>query len=263
MSEEMDKAFTDGPDYLQSLDRALMVIRAFNESAQMSQSELADATGLSRAVVRRVLLTLKYLGYARQSGRQFSLSPRILDLGFSYLSALPITEIALPFMEDLVRRVHESCSMSVLDGADIVYVQRVAARKVMAVTLGVGARLPAHCSSMGRVLLAGQPDAALDEWLARADVRPRTDLTITDKTQLRQEIMKVRVQGYAYVQEELERGLCSLAVPVKDRSGRVQAALNFAMPYAEGTRERAVSTLVPALREASALIERSLAAIST
>ncbi|TNE60507.1 MAG: IclR family transcriptional regulator [Alphaproteobacteria bacterium] len=250
--------FKDGSDYVQSLDRALTVILAFNQRGAMSQSELADITGLSRAVVRRMLLTLKYLGYVAQTGRQFSLTPRILDLGFSYLSSLPVTEFALPIMEEVVRRTGESCSMSVLDGRDIVYVQRVAAKKIMAVTLGVGARLPAFCASMGRVLLAGLGEAELDTWLGELVPTQITSKTITDKTLLRQEILKVGAQGFAYVEQELEFGLCSIAVPVRDRGRRVCAALNIGMPYSEGARKRAVTELAPVLREAATLIDRSL-----
>ncbi|MCJ9430643.1 IclR family transcriptional regulator domain-containing protein [Kordiimonas marina] len=257
-SPEPRDAFKEGSDYVQSLDRALTVILAFNQRGAMSQSELAEITGLSRAVVRRMLLTLKYLGYVSQSGRQFSLTPRILDLGFSYLSSLSVTEFALPIMEDVVRKTGESCSMSVLDGHEIVYVQRVAAKKIMAVTLGVGARLPAFCASMGRVLLGGLGEQELDSWLDDLTPQQLTGRTLTDRTLLRQEIMKVGAQGFAYVEQELELGLCSVAVPVRDRTRRVCAALNIGMPYSEGARTRAVKELVPVLREAATQIDRSL-----
>jgi len=250
--------FDNSPDYIQSLHRGLDVIRAFSrENPSMTLSEIAEITGLSRAVVRRVLLTLQFLGFVGQQGRQFFLSPRILELGFSYLSTLPFTDLALPFMEELTHQVHESCSLSVLDGDEIVYVQRVPVRKVMTISLGIGARLPAYCASMGRVLLAALPEDELSKRLP-AELSARTAFTITTHDGLRRELVDVRQQGFAYVEQELEMGLCSLSVPIRDRSGRVIAALNIGMPYRAGARERAINELLPALRATGQQIERAM-----
>lgn len=256
---ELVQDFTQSSDYVQSLHRGLQVISAFNgERPSMTLSELAEITGLSRAVVRRVLLTLNYLGYVSQRGRQFSLSPRILELGFAYLGSLPATELAQPLMQALSDKVHESCSLSVLDQFDIVYVQRVAVRKVMTVSLGAGARLPAFCASMGRVLLSGLNDGALDDWLARATLVQRTPFTVTEPDRLKQIIGQVRDQGYCYVEQELELGLCSLSVPVRGAGGELAYALNIGMPYGAGVRERALSQLLPELQATAAAIGRGL-----
>ena len=162
-------AVEDSPDFVQSLARGLDVIRAFDaDHPDLSQAQIADSTGLARAVVRRSLITLQHLGYVGANGRQFHLMPRILELGFGYLSASRLPELALPTMEQLVRTVKESVSMSVLDGEQIVYVARVPVSRIMTIALGVGARLPAFAASMGRVLLAGLPDEQLDAWLGRA-----------------------------------------------------------------------------------------------
>ncbi|WOX07222.1 IclR family transcriptional regulator domain-containing protein [Microbulbifer pacificus] len=253
--------FNQSADYVQSLHRGLEVIRAFNsERPAMTLSELAECTGLSRAVVRRLLLTLQYLGYVTSRGRLFSLSPRILELGFAYLGSLPVTELAQPLMQALSDRVGESCSLSVLDGFDIVYVQRVAVRKVMTVSLGAGARLPAFCASMGRVLLSGLADTELDAWLAEAPIASRTPYTVTEPARLHEVIAGVRDQGYCYVEQELELGLCSLSVPVRDGSGRIAYALNIGLPYGEGVRERALAELLPELTSTAEAIGRSLAA---
>jgi IclR family pca regulon transcriptional regulator len=252
--------FEDSPDFVQSLARGLTVIRAFDEvHPSLTLSEVADRTGLARAVVRRSLLTLQHLGYVGARGRQFFLTPRVLELGFGYLSSLALPELALPAMEQLAQRLSESCSLSVLDGADIVYLARVPVRRVMTISLGVGARLPAFAASMGRVLLAGLSDDALDEWLAKARTRPLTPHTVFEKRALQAEILRVRAQGYSLVIQELELGLCSVAVPIRDRSGRVVAAVNVGMPFRKGIREHALRKILPALRATQITIEGAIA----
>jgi len=254
-------AFENTPDYVQSLHRGLDVICAFGRGqAAMTLSDLAERTGLSRAVVRRLLLTLEHLGYVAKQGRLFSLAPRILELGYGYLSTLTIAKLALPFMEEVARDINESCSLSVLDGHDIVYVQRVSVRKVMTVSLGVGARLPAYCASMGRVLVAGLDDEARVRWLRGLKPRALTQFTLTDKTTLQKELQRVRAQGFAYVEQELEEGLCALAVPVSDGRGATVAALNAGMPFRAGARARALNEVLPALRAAARQIEANLPA---
>jgi IclR family pca regulon transcriptional regulator len=252
-------AFTDGPDYVQSLQRGLAVIRVFDsEHAAMTLSEVAARAGVSRAVARRLLLTLEYLGYVQRRGRQFSLTPRVLELGFSYLSSLSVAMLAQPFMEDVSRQIDESCSLAVLDAQDIVYVQRVAVRKVMTITLGIGARLPAFCTSMGRALLAGLDDEALERWLRMLRPLARTRFTLTERADVRAAIERVRAHGYAYVEQELQEGLCSLAVPVRDERGQTVAALNAGMPFRVGARAHALKKVLPVLRAGAREIERSL-----
>jgi IclR family transcriptional regulator, pca regulon regulatory protein len=251
--------FTDTPDYVQSLHRGLAVIRVFDsEHAALTLSEVAERAELSRAVARRLLMTLEHLGYARRQGRQFSLTPRILELGFSYLSSLTVASLALPFMEEVAREIDESCSLSVLDEYDIVYVQRVAVRKVMTITLGIGARLPAFCSGMGRVLLAGLSDEALEKWMRGLRPQAWTRHTLLDKSEIVAAVERVRSQGYGYVEQELQEGLCSLAVPVHDDRGRVIAALNAGMPFRVGARAHALKKVLPVLRTGAQNIERSL-----
>jgi IclR family pca regulon transcriptional regulator len=242
--------FEESPDYVQSLERGLAVLAALGASTHaLTLSETAAATRLSRAAARRLLLTLVHLGYARQEGRQFALTSRVLGLGSGYLGSLGLPEIARAPMERLAARVHESCSMGVLEGAEVVYVQRVAVTKVMAVALGVGARLPAWCTSMGRVMLGGLEDAALESLLGTQALRQITPHTCTDRGELLRRIRQARADGYAYVEQELERGLCSVAVGLRDREGRLIAALNVGMPYRENARGRALAEVLPALRE--------------
>src|SRR5438093_2631118 len=220
-------SFTDSPDYIQSLDRGLQVLRAFNrERPRCTLSEIAAQIGLSRAVARRSLLTLQHLGYVAAQDRHFFLTPRVLELGYSYLSSLDLTELAHEAMEQLSQRVGESCSMAVLDGSEIVYVARVAVRRLMSVALDVGARLPAFAASMGRVLLADKSDTELTAWLRENRFRAITVHTVYKTRALQAEILKVRRQGYAFVSQELELGLCSIAVPVSSAKGLVVCGLN-------------------------------------
>jgi IclR family transcriptional regulator, pca regulon regulatory protein len=231
------------------------VIRAFDaEHRDLTLSEVARATGLTRAAARRFLLTLVELGYVHVDGGRFSLRPRVLELGFAYLSSLSLPEVAQPHMEELVAAVDESSSISVLDDTDIVYVARVPTRRIMSITLAVGTRLPAYATSMGRVLLAGLPDAALEERLARIDVRPLTKRTVKDRDALRRAIEVVRRQGYAVVDQELEEGLRSGAVPIRDASGAVAAALNVSVHASRTTmQELRTDFLGPALKAAEGI----------
>ena len=251
--------FEQSPDYVQSLARGLLVLRAFDhDMPQGSLSEVAERTGLSRAVARRHLLTLQHLGYVASNGRKFSLTPRVLDLGYSFLSSLGLGRLAQQAMEKLAQDVDESSSMSVLDGSEIVYVLRVPVRRVMSIALGVGARLPAFAASMGRVMLADLPEPQLNAWLRNHKFRSFTNLTLHTANALKAELQRVRSQGYALVSQELELGLCSIAVPIRAASGRVVAGLNVSMQYSDGVRERAVQTVLPALRDTQQAIEQAI-----
>jgi IclR family pca regulon transcriptional regulator len=235
------------------------VLRAFDHTLpQASLSEISERTGLARAVVRRNLLTLQHLGYVSARGRQFLLTPRVLELGYAYLSSLGLGALAQQPMEQLSESLGESCSLSVLDGGDIVYVQRIPVRKVMSIALGIGARLPAFAASMGRVMLADLAPAALAAWLREQKLRAFTPATLHTATALKTELGRVRKQGYALVVQELEPGLCSMAVPIRSGKGNVVAGLNVSMQYSDGVRERALARVLPALQVAQAVIERSL-----
>ncbi|HYY14010.1 MAG TPA: IclR family transcriptional regulator C-terminal domain-containing protein [Chthoniobacterales bacterium] len=253
-------SFIDGPDYNQSLARGLQVLRAFDrERPRSTLSEVAAHAGLPRAAARRSLLTLQHLGYVAAQGRQFFLTPRVLELGYGYLSSLALPELAHQAMQRLSQRVGESCSMAVLDGTEIVYVARVAVRRLMSVALGVGSRLPAFAASMGRVLLADKSDRELTTWLRENTFRPITAHTIHKPRALHAEILKVRRQGYAFVSQELELGLCSIAVPIHSLTGRAVCGLNVSMRYTGDVKAVAVKKMLPGLRSARQAIEEAMA----
>jgi IclR family pca regulon transcriptional regulator len=246
-------------DFVQSLERGLLVIRAFDaEHRELGLSEVARIAGLTRAAARRFLLTLVKLGYMTVSGGRFSLSPRVLELGYAYLSSLTLPEVAQPHMEALVASVNESSSISVLDDTEIVYVARVPTRRIMSITLSVGTRLPAYATSMGRVLLAALPDAELEARLARIEVRPLSARTIGDVAALREVLARVRRQGWATVDQELEEGLRSLAVPIHDASGAVVAALNVSVHATRGSMAALRRDFLPLAQAAALAIEDDL-----
>lgn len=252
-------AFEQTPDYVQSLARGLLVLRAFDrEQPNATLSDVARRTGLSRAVVRRLLLTLMHLGYVGNRGRDFFLTPRVLELGYSYVASLGLGELAQQAMETLSRRIGESCSMAVLDGYDIVYVLRVPVRRVMSVALGVGARLPAFATSMGRVILADLDVRTLRAWLQGVKFEAFTSRTVRSARALQRELSGVRERGYALVARELEAGLCSIAVPVHAMDGRVVAAMNVGMAFTDDAPQRAVGEVLPALREAQTAVEQAI-----
>jgi IclR family transcriptional regulator, pca regulon regulatory protein len=246
-------------EFVQSLSRGLAVIRAFDaEHPELTLSEVARATGLARAATRRFLHTLVELGYMRSDGRRFALRPKILELGYAYLSSLSLPEVAMPHLEQLVEKVHESSSVSVLDAGDVVYVARVATKRIMTVAISVGTRFPAHATSMGRVLLAGQSDEWLDGYLASARLRALTSHTIHDPAALRAELTRTRRQGWALVDQELEEGLRSVAAPILDQDGRVVAAVNVSSPASRRTLEDVRRELLPPLLSTARLIAEDL-----
>ncbi len=217
----------DGRDYSTSLMRGLKVIACFDRAHEtMSLSEVAARTAMPRAAARRFLLTLRALGYVEAEGRLFRLTPRVLELGFAYLTSMPVWERAQPHMERLVEQVNESCSVSVLEGTDIVYVARVPTKRIMSVALGIGSRLPAWCTSMGRVLLAGLAPGEREAVLARADIRALTPYTLTERAAILDAVAEAGRSGHCLVDQELEEGLRSLAVPLRGKSGRLLAAMN-------------------------------------
>ncbi|WP_127819338.1 IclR family transcriptional regulator domain-containing protein [Microbacterium sp. CPCC 204701] len=246
-------------DFVQSLARGLAVIRVFDaEHPELTLSEVARRAGIPRAAAGRFLRTLERLGYVRADERRFALTPRVLELGFSYLSSLSLPEIVQPHLERLSRDVDESVSAAVLDGADIVYVARVPTRRIMSVRITIGTRFPAYATSMGRVLLAGMPDAALDALLEPSALLPLTERTVTDPLELRRELERVREQGWALVDGELEPGLRSVAAPVRDRRGDVVAAVNVSTSATRDTVDHVMSEYLPRLRETCRAIDAEL-----
>ena len=234
------------------------MIRALSGVEPQSVSEVAERAQLTRAATRRFLLTLEDLGYVRAAGSRYSLTPQTLELGYAYLSSLSLPEIAQPHLQALVDEVHESSSISVLDGDDVVYVARVAAGRIMSVRIDVGTRFPAHATSMGRVLLAGLPEEERAAVRKRADLKPLTPSTITSVAELRAEIDRVQEAGFAIVDQELEVGLCSVAVPIRDAKGNVVAAINLSTHATRTNPEEIQAKLLPPLRATADRIERDL-----
>jgi IclR family pca regulon transcriptional regulator len=245
-------------DFIQSLERGLAVLNSFSrERRTQTLSEVAELTGLTRATARRVLLTFAELGYVHQNGRSFSLTPKVLDLGYSYLSSLQIVELAQYPMERLVEEVRESSSMSVLDGSEIVYVARVPTKRIMTISLALGSRLPAYPTSMGRVLLAGLSDQEIDDYLGKTQLEQLTPHTITDPVELRKVIEVVRTDGYAMVEQELEEGVRSIAAPITNGRGKVLAAMNISGHASRVTVETMLEEFRPRLLATARTISES------
>jgi IclR family transcriptional regulator, pca regulon regulatory protein len=244
--------------FVRSLERGLLVIRALSSSEPQALSDVARTTGVSRAAARRFLLTLEQLGYVRQAGGRFALTPRVLELGYAYLSSLTLPEVAQPHLERLVASTRESSSLAILDGEDIVYIARVPTTRIMTVSINVGTRFPAWATAMGRVLLAGLPEAELDAYVADVPLRRLTSHTIGSEAALRAEIGRVRAQGWAIVDQELEEGLRSVAAPVRDRGGRVVAAVNVSTHASRHTPESIRRQHLPPLLETTAAVEADL-----
>jgi IclR family pca regulon transcriptional regulator len=247
-------------EYVQSLERGLAVMQVFSrEHPRMTLSEVARLTGLTRATARRVLLTLEHLGYARSDGRGFELTPKVLDLGYAYLSSLDLASIAEPGMEALVERTHESCSAAVLDGLEIVYIARVPTKRIMTISLGLGSRLPAYATSMGRVLLAELERDDIDALIGPGPLPAITERTITKPADLHDELVRVRRQGWALVDQELEPGLRSIGAPLRDRHGRALAALNVSTHVGRVSLDAVRKDFLPALLETAGQISERLA----
>lgn len=237
------------PNLIAGFAKGLAVIEAFgqpgHQDPKLSIAEVARRTGLERASVRRSLLTLVQLGYADHDGKFFSLTPRLLRLGHAYLSSTPLPRIVQPYLEQLAEWTEESCSVSILDGNEIVYVARASQRRVMSIGLSVGSRLPAYCASMGRVLLAALPPAEARRRLEATERRQLTERTRTRVSDLVSELERVARQGYAIIDEELEIGLRSIAVPIMDTRGTVVAAMNIGAQATRATPAMMVSRFLP------------------
>jgi beta-ketoadipate pathway transcriptional regulators, PcaR/PcaU/PobR family len=235
-------------DFVGGFAKGLRVLEAFGEAnPRLSISDTSRLTGLDRATARRCLLTLAQLGYADYDGKFFALTPRVLRLGQAYLSATLLPQIVQPHLERLSGEVEQSTSVSVLDGADIVYVARASQRRVMSINLTPGSRLPAYCASMGRVLLAALPEGEARRRMEQTDRHAFTSHTRTDLKELMEELAKVRREGFAIIDQELELGLCSIAVPLRDTRGQVVAAVNVGAPAAQIPASRLVERFLQPL----------------
>ena len=251
-SSQID-VFEGDPNFMTSLARGLAVIQAFSQrKLPITISQISNKTGFSRAAVRRCLYTLKQLGFAgSDDGRHFFLRPRILALGHSYISSMPLATAAQPVLEHISHLLHESCSIATLDGVEIVYIARANMTRIMSIDLGVGTRLPAFCTSMGRVLLANLPPEELEAFLGRAQFTRFTERTIINAQKLRQALRIVQRNGFSIVDQELEHGLRSMAVPVQNPGGKVAAALNIGAHAQRVSIQTMQSVFLPHLRAAA------------
>ena len=253
-------ALTGDPDFMTSLARGLAVIHAFQERKRhLTIAQISHRTEIPRASVRRCLLTLMKLGYVTTDGRTFSLLPKVLTLGHAYLSSTSLAVTAQPILDRLSERLSEACSMATLEGDEILYVARSSIPlRLVSMDLSIGSRLPAYCTSMGQILLAALDDAALEEYLEHADLQPRTSRTLRTPEALRETIAQIRERGWVISDQELELGLRSLAVPLRDPAGQVHAALNVGTPVSRVTRGELEARFLPVLLEASRELSKRL-----
>ncbi|MET0961452.1 MAG: IclR family transcriptional regulator C-terminal domain-containing protein [Noviherbaspirillum sp.] len=241
------EAMTD-PSFMTSLARGLAVVRAFSDQRRsLTIAQISHKTGIPRAAVRRCLYTLKRLGYADSEANNFFLKPKILSLGYSYLSSTPLTVSAQPCLNSISRALNESCSLAVLDNDEVLYVARSATSRVMSIALNTGSRLPAYCTSLGRVMLASLSEDALRQYFDTVKLRAYTERTVVSVARLREILSEVRVSGYSVVEEELEVGLRSIAVPVRGASGVVHAALNVGAQATRVSTRQMEEEFLPAL----------------
>jgi IclR family pca regulon transcriptional regulator len=248
-------------EFVQGLARGFDVIRAFSVDAPaLTIADVSARTGLTRAVARRYLFTLEELGCVVHSGAQFRLTPRLLDLGFTYLATIDVPNVAQPIMEKVVEKLRESCSVSVLDGHDCVYVARVAAKRIMSINLVVGSRLPAHATSMGKVLLAHLSPEDLDAYFATAPLQRFTKRTICDETRLRRVLRDVKGRGWAFADQESEDGVRTVAAPLFDRWQKIRAAINVSGHASRVSMKELRQAYLPVLLDAATQISRGLGA---
>lgn len=253
MSEAASKHFVQG------FARGLQVIRSFGADApRMTLSEVAKRSNLSRASARRILLTLVDLGMAGVADRRFFLTPKVLSLGYAYLSSMPLWQFCQPILESLVAECNETCSLFVLDDTEVVYVQRIAVRRILQIGVTIGSRVPAYATSMGRVLLAGLSPTEFEAYLSNLRIVPLTHATVKTVDDLRAIVEDTRRKGYCWIDSEIEVGICGLAVPIHDSRGRVIAALNVSVSGGRTTEKKAVKQFLPLLQDAANKMHNSL-----
>ena len=248
------------PDFVTALARGLAVIRTFGaQTKRLSLAEVARQVNLPRATVRRSLITLETLGYVESDGKTFMLTPKVLSLGHSYLASLPVTRAVRPYLEKMSALLNEGSSAGILDRDDAVFLARVPVRRVARDTMPAGSRIPAFCTSMGRVLLAAQPDATIDEYLARISPHAYTPRTITDPAKIRAAILEARRVSYSIVEEELDAGVMAISIPIKDAHDRTVAALGITSHVERTTGEQMIERFLPLMRDAVKEIRAQLA----
>lgn len=246
-------------DMMGGLAKGLAVIETFTaERPRQSIAEVSATSGLDRATARRCLLTLAELGYADYDGKFFTLTPRVLRLGTACLATMPLPRLVQPTLDRLSETLNESASVSILDGAEIVYVARAARQRVMSIGLGPGSRLPAYCTSMGRVLLASLPESDARAVLGTGPLPARTALTLTDPDQIMARLAQVRARGFEVIDQEVEIGLRSIAVPLMNARGQVVAALNVGVAAVQKSVEDLQAQFLPALQQAQAMLRPML-----
>ncbi|MFJ1301496.1 IclR family transcriptional regulator C-terminal domain-containing protein [Pseudomonadota bacterium AL_CKDN230030165-1A_HGKHYDSX7] len=247
------------PDFMQTLARGLHVIRAFGERRQpQTAAELARRAGLSRAVTQRCLYTLVALGYAEQHERHYVLTPRILSLGHAYFASTPFVSLAQPVLDELSASVNETCALGIMTGHEIMYLARAEVHRILATSLGLGSRLPAYCTSIGRVMLAQLGAAALARYFDEVELAPYTEYTVTHRAQLCAELEQVRQRGYAIGDQELELNVCAIGVPVRSASGQVVSAINVSVKATRLPLARMTGEILPAAQAAAEKIGRFL-----
>ncbi len=245
-------------DYVQSLEKGLRVLMAFSSERQkMTLTEVAKVTELSRAAARRFLLTYVHLRYIKTDGKLFELTPKVLNLGYNYLSSLDIKEIAKPFLMDLAKVTNETCSVVTMDGKDVVILVRQQVSRIMTISIGIGSRLPTHVTAVGRVLLAMNPDLQ-DQLIDTFDYQQYTINTISTKERLKAELTRVRQQGWAMIDQELEAGVRAIAVPIYSKDGSVKYAIHISSNTHRVSKEDMVERFLPHLREAAKGISEAL-----
>ncbi|EWS79136.1 helix-turn-helix domain-containing protein [Xylella taiwanensis] len=246
------KALQGDPDFMTSLARGLLVLSVFTyHTRTVTMSQVSLETGISRAAVRRVLYTLVRLGYVGEQGRAYMLLPRVLAIGNAYAASSPMTLAAQPVLEALSNQLQASCSLSVLDGDEVLYIARAETVRITSICLKPGSRLPAYCTSMGRMLLAGLPQHTLEAYLNRTLLRPRTEHTITQRSELVKRLLHISREGTAVVDQEWEIGLRSIAVPVHNRRGEIVAALNASTQVERVSLQCLQGPVLTALRDAA------------
>lgn len=254
-----DALSREQPEVIDSVAKALGLLQVFSQTnPTLTISKAAELAQLTRPTARRILLTLAHLGFAESDGRNFSLTPKVLRLGFGYLAALPYWETAQPHLRQLAKDFEESCSMATLDEDEIVYLARIPADRNMAISLSTGSRLPAYATSLGKVMLAWLTPEALENYLKRVELNPLTPTTITNPERLREELARVRQNGFAVVDGEREVGVRSAAAPIRIRNGSVVAAINVSANSMRVSHEKLVESYVPKLLHTAEAISSEL-----
>lgn len=259
LAENGEDADASPRQFVNGFARGLRVIRAFGEGAErLTLTQVAGRAGLTRAGARRLLLTLEELGYASHTGRLYFLTPKVMSLGYAYISSMPLWNFAQPILERLVGEMNETVSLSVLDETDIVYILRIPVHRILSIGVSVGSRLPAHATSMGRTLLGGLTPDQLDRYFKEANLRAFTKATVTDPDRLRKIIAADRERGYSWIEGEMEEQISGLSVPIEDGQGTIVAALNVSFNRAKLAKEAVVKKFLPFLQKAAGQMTRSL-----